>query len=101
MVHTVLDSDCKGFVLVSPQPLVLCLLLLFLGASSVMNWNSDDGAVSAQHFLASEPHRNYLGHLNKSEVVLVHFKYLQMCSTHFMPTEIVGMFCNWWSPCCW
>lgn len=64
-----------------------------------MNWNSDDTAVPALHFLASEPHRKYLGHVNKSEVALVHFKCFHTCPTHFMPIKTVGVFCNRWRPC--
>lgn len=65
----------------------------------MMNWNSDDTDVLVLPFLESEPHRNYLGHVNKSKVVLVHFKCLHMCSTHFIPIKTAGVFCNRWSSC--
>jgi len=98
MVHTDHKKFCTGFTTAS-HVVSSAFLLFFLGGSLAMHWNSDIRAVSAECFLASEPHTNYSGHLNKSEVVLVHFKCFHMCSTHFMPIKIVGVFCSWRSPC--
>lgn len=91
---------CVGFttacgVMFSP------FLILLLGGSLVMNRHSDNRDVSAQCFQVSEPHWNTLGHCNSIEVVLLHFKCLQLFSTHFMLIKIAGVFCNGRSPFWW